>query len=84
MWTEETSGTIGVAVLMDGQQVGEAVIWSNANEVHRAVVPVFIPITLDAPWPSPTEPPTYSFELAPLNAETVSDQNDWYQLSLVY
>lgn len=83
VWTQEEAGEIGVVVSVDGQQVGQAAIWSNAPAVHRAVVPVFIAIELDTPWPTDTEMPTYTFELAPMNAQTVSDQNDWYQLSLV-
>lgn len=83
VWTKESAGQIGVAVSMNGTKVGEAIIWSNAPSVHRAVVPVFINVELDAQWPSETEPPTYKFELTPLNGQTVSDVNDWFLLSLI-
>lgn len=83
VWTQESAGQIGIAVSMDGVQVGQAVIWSNEPTEHRAVVPVFINIMLDKEWPSETEPPSYTFELSALNGETVSDENDWFQLSFV-
>ncbi len=83
VWTQEAAGEIGVVVSLDGQEVGQAVIWSNAPAVHRALVPVFIQIDLDKPWPSETEMPTYTITLAPMNTDTVSDVNDWFQLSLV-
>jgi hypothetical protein len=83
VWTAESAGQIGIAVLIDGTKVGEAVIWSNEPTEHRAVVPVFIEITLDKAWPSETEMPSYTVELSPLNSSTLSDLNDWFQLSLV-
>lgn len=83
VWTEEASGDIGVAVMMDGNKVGEATIWSNSPSEHRAVVPVFVNVSFDKEWPSETQPPTYEFELVPLNAQTVSDVNDRFQLSVV-
>ncbi len=83
VWTQEQAGEIGIVVSLDGQEVGQAVIWSNEPAEHRAVVPVFIQIELDKPWPSETEVPTYTFTLAPLNTDTLSDVNDWFQLSLV-
>ena len=81
VWTQAADGQIGIAVLLDGTKVGEAVIWSNEPTVHRAVVPVFIEVNLDKAWPSETEMPTYTLELSPLNSATLSDYNDWFQLS---
>lgn len=83
VFTEASAGQIGIAVSVDGTKVGEAVIWSNQPTVQRAVVPVFIEITLDKAWPSETEMPSYTVELSPLNSGTLSDLNDWFQLSLV-
>jgi len=83
VWTSEAVGKIGIAVTLDGTKVGEAVIWSNEPSEHRAVVPVFININLDKEWPSETEPPSYTFELSALNGATLSDLNDWFQLSFV-
>ena len=38
-WTAGGAQQIGLAVMMDGVRVGEAVIWSNESNEHRAVVP---------------------------------------------
>ena len=83
VWSQQENTQIGIAVSMDGKQVGEAVIFSNGTTEHRAVVPVFINIDLDKDWPSETEPPSYTFELSALNGDTLSDLNDWFQLSFV-
>ena len=82
-WTAGGAQQIGLAVMMDGVRVGEAVIWSNESNEHRAVVPVFIPVSLDKNWPSETQPPSYQFELIALNAATNTDVNDFFQLSFV-
>lgn len=83
VWTGEGSGQIGFAVMMDGAKVGEAIIWSNEPNEHRAAVPIFINVDLSKEWPSETQPPSYDFELVPLNAATNSDVNDRFQLSVV-
>lgn len=84
VWTQKQDALIGIAVSVNGTQVGTATIWSNGPATHRAVVPIFIPIMLDAPWTGdPAQPPTYTFELSALNGDTISDVNDSFQLMLV-
>lgn len=66
------------------QSVGSAAIWSNGPNTHRAAVPSHIPVELDKPWEGdPPQPPTYTVELVALTADTVSDENDWFQVSLL-
>lgn len=84
VWSPTADRLIGIAIEMDGQTVGDAVIFSNTPSVHRAVVSVHLPIELDKPWTGdPPMPPTYTFTLLPLNADTTSDSNDWYQVTLL-
>lgn len=85
VWSQNTNVEIGINVVFDAQSVGQAVIFSNEPSEHRAVVPMHIPISLDKPFTGdpPTNPPTYTVELVALNGETVSDQNDWFQVVLL-
>ncbi len=72
----------GISVILNAQTVGTASIFSNGPSTHRAVVPAYIPITLDMPWPSPMTPPSYTIELVSATGETVSDQNDFFVVAL--
>ncbi len=83
VWSPNANQMIGIDVIFDGQSIGHAVIFSNGASTHRAVVPMHIPIELDKQWEGdPPQPPNYTVELAPLNGETASDSNDWYQVLL--
>ena len=84
-WSPDSNKLIGVDVLLDGTSVGQAVIYSNEPSEHRALVTMHLPIELDKPFTGdpPTEPPTYTVELAALNADTNADQNDWFQVVLL-
>lgn len=85
VWSSTPNVMIGIDVLFDGASVGNSVIFSNGPSTHRTTVPIHIPIELDKPFTGdpPTEPPTYTIELAAMNGDTVSDQNDWYQVALL-
>ena len=84
VWTQQLNTLIGIEVLLDGEQVGTAEIWSNGTGTHRSVVPKFLPITLNKPFTGspPTNPPTYTFTLQALNSNTISDLNDNFQVTL--
>jgi hypothetical protein len=85
VWSSTANTMIGVEVFLDGAAVGTSVIYSNGTEEHRTTVPVHIGIDLDKPFTGdpPTEPPVYTVELRPLNAQTNSDGNDVYQVTLI-
>ena len=85
VWSQTADREIGINVVFDGQSVGKAVIFSNDPAQHRAVVPSHIPITLDKPFTGdpPTDPPSYTVELVASTGDTVSDQNDWFQVVLL-
>lgn len=81
VWSGTANQMIGIVVEVDGTIVGKATIFSNGASTHRAVVPIHIPISLDKEWTS--GPPSYELTLAPLNAATVSDVNDNFNVSLI-
>jgi hypothetical protein len=68
---------IGVSLSIDGEPAQiSASIFSNGPITHRAVVPVTVPYTF-------TIGP-HTFTLEPLNAQTTSDTNDQFELSVQY
>jgi hypothetical protein len=71
VWSQETDNLLGIAIELDGQQIGKAQIFSNASATHRAVVPAYIQIQLEAG--------THTLTLSALGGtSTVSDYNDFY------
>lgn len=83
VWTAKNNTLIGIEVFLDGRSVGAAKIFSNVPNTHRSVVPVHVPIVLDKPFTGPQfDPPTYTIELRPLNADTNADENDWFHVAL--
>ena len=46
VWTQTANNMIGIAIALDGNAVGTAKIYSNANATHRAVVPAYIAVKL--------------------------------------
>lgn len=82
VWSQTENVLIGIEVLLDGKSVGVAEIFSNGAATHRAVVSKHFLVNLDKPWPSESEPPTYSLKLQVLNAHTTTDQNDNFQVVL--
>jgi hypothetical protein len=76
VWSQTTDTMIGIAILLDGQQIGTAQIFSNGNTTHRAVVPVFIPVDLAFGQ--------HTLELSTSSGATTSDVNDPYNAVLIY
>jgi hypothetical protein len=67
---------IGLSLSIDGSQAATAQIFANPGQTHLAVVPVTFSynFTIDE----------HVFELDKLTGETMSDQNDFFQVSLLY
>jgi hypothetical protein len=76
VWTGQTNTMIGIAISLDGRGIGTVQIYSNASSTHRAVTPTLIPVQISIG--------THTLSLAPLNAATVSDINDFFVASMVY
>ena len=76
VWTQTANQMIGIQVAIDGNVVGTANIFSNANATHRAVVPVYIPVKLAQG--------SHTIALSAAPGGTVSDYNDLYTAVLHY
>src|SRR5690349_18435865 len=75
VWTQTANVMIGIDILIDGQGVGKAQIFSNGNATHRAVVPAYIQVMLGQGQ--------HKLTLVP-SANTVSDLNDFFTAVIHY
>jgi hypothetical protein len=76
VWSSTANQMIGVSLEIDGKTIGSAEIYSNGVSEHRAMVPVQITTTLTIG--------AHTLTLVPLNAATISDFNDVYNVSLFF
>ena len=77
VWTQTANQMIGIAIALDGNQVGTAQIFSNANATHRAVVPAYIPVKLTQGQ--------HKLTLSAITpGTTVSDANDLFTAVIHY
>ncbi|HJT67299.1 MAG TPA: hypothetical protein VJ749_12645 [Pyrinomonadaceae bacterium] len=75
VWTQTPNVMIGIDVQIDGQTLGTAMIFSNGTSTHRAVVPVYLPVTLAAG--------PHKLTLS-ASANSISDSNDNYAAVIHY
>ena len=75
VWTQLSNFMIGILIIIDGQSVGQAQIFSNTPETHRAVVPAYIQLQLGFGQ--------HTIALFPL-VQTMSDSNDFYTAVIHY
>jgi hypothetical protein len=76
VWTTTPNSTIGVGLLIDGNLMVKAQIFSNGANEHRAVVPVSISYTFTIGQ--------HTFTLEPLTGQTTSDANDVFWVTVQY
>lgn len=77
VWTQTTDSLIGIVIELDGQAIGTAQVFSNAQATHRPVVPAYLPIQL--------QQGQHTLTLNPLSGTTtVSDVNDYFTAVLHY
>jgi hypothetical protein len=76
VWTGGADQLIGLNLLIDGEGVVDAPIFSNGPNTHRAVVPVFLPYTFTIG--------EHTFEINVLTGPTTSDANDFFSLTALY
>ncbi len=67
--------TAGVQVYLDGTAIGEALVCFNQTGMHMSLPTQFFAVNL-------TSGP-HTITLQPLNANTVSDKNDFYSLWII-
>ena len=78
VWTQTTNSMIGIQVVLDGQVLGLAQIFSNTASTHRAVVPAYFPVQL-----AYGKLHTLTLNADP-NSKTVSDLNDLFTAVIHY
>ena len=76
VWSQSANVVIGIVVNIDGQNAGQAKIFSNGTATHRAVVPAYIPIKLGNG--------SHTLTLSAATAQTLSDYNDFYTVVIHY
>ncbi len=80
VWTQNADTLIGVDLSVDGgPAIGGANIFANNAATHMAVVPIVIPYIF-----SLGPPPTHEITLSAGTTGTVSDQNDFFQVTILY
>lgn len=77
VWSVAANQKIGIAVQVDGAQVGTAQLFSNGGSTHRAVVPTYIPLKLTQGQH------TLNLVLLP-GTQTTSDLNDVFSAVIHY
>jgi len=75
VWTQTANVMIGIDIQIDGQAVGKAQIFSNAQSTHRTVVPAYVQVKLAQGQ--------HKITLA-ASANTVSDFNDRFTAVIHY
>jgi hypothetical protein len=76
VWATAANQMIGITLELDGVAIGSAQIFSNGTSTHRAVVPSYIPVKLAFGQ--------HTISVLPLNAATVSDVNDFFNVLLLF
>jgi hypothetical protein len=76
VWSQGPGHQVGVGVALDGNAIGQAQIFANPAATHLAVVPAYIPVQLAQGQ--------HTLHLSRLTDNTMSDQNDYYNVVLHY
>lgn len=78
VWTQTPNTVLGINLSVDSVSAvaGTASIFANPTATHMAVVPIIIPYTFPQG--------EHKIYLTAANPETVSDFNDFYQVTILY
>ena len=69
---------IGISLNLDGTGIGkDAVCWANQNNNHQTMRTTFIPY-------DDLSIGNHTIEIANATADTITDQNDYFQVTLLY
>ena len=77
VWTQTANSMIGIQVQLDGVNLGQANIFSNAASTHRAVVPAYFKIPLKYGV-------QHKLVLSAATSSTTSDFNDFFTAVIHY
>jgi len=74
-FSDTENKTIGMEVFVNGNKVGTAQVYTNEKLSHKAFVPAFAVVNNVRKGP-------VKIELKPLNADTKTDQNDFFRVTV--
>jgi hypothetical protein len=74
-WSSSSNSFIGIDVQLDEQSIGMASVYCNESKSHRALIPILLPITVSSG--------THTITFNALNGDTVGDDNDYYNATLM-
>lgn len=74
-WSQQ-QGNLVIQLLLDGKVIGEMSVCTNETVSHKTLVPVFIAANLTYD--------THTVEIQVGNSQTLTDQNDNFQVLLVF
>lgn len=75
-WTKTANTQLGVVLRVDGGMVAAASVFSNLPNLHVPLVAAFVPYKFSSGQ--------HTFTLEASNADTLSDGNDNYNVTLLY
>jgi len=76
--TESAACLIGISLLLDGYTIGSpAMCWANQDNNHQAMRTTFIPV-------DNLTPGTHTIEVVNSYGVTITDVNDYVQVTLFY
>lgn len=75
-WSNTPGQWVGVQVLLDGNIIGEAAVFCNEASSHRALITTFIPAS--------TSFGEHAITLQAVSNNTVTDQNDFLNVYIMY
>ena len=67
---------VGIGIIVDGNQIGQALVNMNITNAHAAVVPQYFALSLDAGS-------EHTLELVNANGNTGSDRYDHFRVLLI-
>jgi len=77
-WSSNKDQLIGMKVLVNGNNVGTAQVWTNEADSHKAFVSAFPVVYAKDVGSGPV-----TIKLETLNGETKTDENDFYRVTVV-
>lgn len=75
-WASGNNELVGLTLTLDGALLGNALVFCNEANSHRAVPAILVPATLTSG--------SHLLEIAKFNSNTSTDQNDYYMVTLLY
>jgi len=77
-WTQNAAGLIGINLSLDGTVIGNtAMCWANLNANHQAMRTTYIPV-------DSLSFGQHTIQLTNAYSNTITDVNDYFQVTLLY